>query len=585
MFTTPLSLPSPSPASKRKRSDRDPRRFVHSTPSPPASNLSASPVSPEPSAMAESLTVLLTLSSSTHLPVTTPITPTPAAVHPPTPPMTINTPPPLPVDSNLHWGFLTTAALLQLPRWPGSLTPQIRRRSSWRDRSMTPESFHSLSPSPAMLDVTPPTTPRPEVPSSLKPFPLLQLLSIPPIASSIASALYGHDLRTLRALNREFYEFLYPRRTLPPAFLPDEADSAEDDEVGFHSEPGESWPESLMNVEKYSTLKIQKIAGKRIRKKEDIADGRRSYYHVLLRKTMLCPRTACEGQTEPRGRNCTSAGGNTCVSPEIWTTNRYRYLCPRCISPRRHQLKFNAPLTPASTPLRNPLTVPTQIAFSYDSRPPSTPSTPYNPLTHRPTGPRRGYCTCQVNPWVCRTCYTDRWVKDLLYSRVEWSKACKCLDCGEIWDHSKDPRVPKGAEGADDRERRKGLFLSWVMEGVRKSRIASPIPSSSASSATSSGSEAAKEDGRSDEKKPGVDKRRRGGKGGKVKIKVKERDRVVERERERAGIRPVGCSWCLKRIDAECEEWTAVPDTIRRGQEKGWARKGGYPRLKAEPRV
>lgn len=92
------------------------------------------------------------------------------------------------------------------------------------------------------------------------PLNLLSLLDIPPIAASLAANLYGHDLLNLRRLNTAFCSLL----------------TAETSE-----------------------------------------NSSRPYYHVLLRKTLLCPRT--DITTEPVGTACCSAGGNVgpCVFCDV----------------------------------------------------------------------------------------------------------------------------------------------------------------------------------------------------------------------------------------------------------------------------
>lgn len=86
---------------------------------------------------------------------------------------------------------------------------------------------------------------------SRNPLTLLSLLDIPPIAASLAGQLYGHDLLNLRCLNRQFHSLL-------------------------------------------SSERAQKSS--------------RTYYEVLLLKTLLCPRT--DISLEPVGTPCLSAGGN-----------------------------------------------------------------------------------------------------------------------------------------------------------------------------------------------------------------------------------------------------------------------------------
>jgi hypothetical protein len=139
--------------------------------------------------------------------------------------------------SETSWSFLAHPALRLLPKWPALYTNSAST-VKW-----------------------PPVEKKPEhpIPDS-KPLSLLALLDITPIAASLASHLYGHDLLSLRCLNRSFLSLLSSERA---------------------------------------------------------KNSSRTYYHVLLLKTLLCPRE--DVITEPVGTACRSAGGN--VGPCVFCAN------------------------------------------------------------------------------------------------------------------------------------------------------------------------------------------------------------------------------------------------------------------------
>jgi hypothetical protein len=127
-------------------------------------------------------------------------------------------------ENRFTWSFLSHPILQHLRKWPGlSLT-----------RPTTAPAPAEEAPAPKSGTMN-----------------LLKLLEIPPIATSLASHLYGHDLLSLRVLNRSFNAAL-------------------------------------------ST--------------ETAGDASHSYYHMLLLKSMLCVRS--DTATEPLGSPCKSAGGN-----------------------------------------------------------------------------------------------------------------------------------------------------------------------------------------------------------------------------------------------------------------------------------
>ncbi|KAI5816535.1 hypothetical protein BZA77DRAFT_56393 [Pyronema omphalodes] len=140
-------------------------------------------------------------------------------------------------NSNQQDG-LPLVPLLPLPIWPGlnTLLPPV-----------PPESPESDFPSSQFLD-------------------LLGLFEIHPIASAIASYLYGHDLRNLRLLNSDFRNLI----------------SLGTSEAGYPL-----------------------------------------YFQVLLMKTLSCPRKGTD--TEPIGRPCEDTGGNVgpCILCSTIVCSRY----------------------------------------------------------------------------------------------------------------------------------------------------------------------------------------------------------------------------------------------------------------------
>jgi len=209
-----------------------------------------------------------------------------------------------PGGNSFHWSFLSHPVLKHLRKWPGlASSSSSSSTASVAVAATAPAPQHDHDPaSVSPSSSSPPLTASNDV--SLK---FARLLSIPPIASSIASGLYGRDLLSLRVLNRTFHDVLSTQ---------------------------------VSN------------------------DGQRPYYHTLLLKSLLCTRV--DVTTEPIGIACKGAGGNvgpcmlcatpicsvcsslatvisshrketnlqrqTCVYPEIWTIRRYRYLCPGCCS-------------------------------------------------------------------------------------------------------------------------------------------------------------------------------------------------------------------------------------------------------------
>lgn len=153
-----------------------------------------------------------------------------------------------PNNNSFHWSFLSHPVLEHLRKWPGlSSTAEVAVTA-------TPSAAGG-DPSPASPSPPPPTT------SADVPQKFARLLSIPPIASSIASGLYGRDLLSIRLLSSAFHDVLSTQ-----------------------------------------------ISG----------DGQRPYYHTLLLKSLLCKRT--DVATEPLGTACKSAGGNVgpcvlCATP------------------------------------------------------------------------------------------------------------------------------------------------------------------------------------------------------------------------------------------------------------------------------
>lgn len=46
--------------------------------------------------------------------------------------------------------------------------------------------------------------------------------------------------------------------------------------------------------------------------------------------------------------------------------------------------------------------------------------------------------------------------------------------------------------------------------------------------------------------------------------------------------RPVACAWCVRRVDADVEDWGLRPEKIRRGEERGKRWMAELERRKAE---
>ncbi|TGZ82134.1 hypothetical protein EX30DRAFT_216020 [Ascodesmis nigricans] len=254
-------------------------------------------------------------------------------------------------DNHTEWSFLSHPALRLLPKWPG-----------FYRIDQSPKAKRAISrPQPVQI--------QPQIPASLlvlskKPdLQLFSLLSIPPVAASLASHLYGHDLLNLRRLNSSF--------------------------------------NTLLSTETQN-------------------DGQRPYFHALLLKTLLCPRTDVE--TEPIKVPCLSTGGNvgpcmfcnriictTCVAPEIWTNRRHRYICPPCTAP--------------------------SLSSDEDT------------------------CNCQSLLWMCRSCFIPRWLEDLSYSSGDWStpSGSTCVLCDTKYTHEKDNRLPPQYNST-----RRFPFRNWV---------------------------------------------------------------------------------------------------------------------------
>lgn len=157
-----------------------------------------------------------------------------------TEPIALDSPPRTNTAQNhTSWSFLSHPALRLLPKWPAlyqTAPPNPRKRVINR-----PQPISSVPQIPDSL----------LVPSGKPELQLLSLLSIPPIAASLASHLYGHDLLNLRRLNSSF--------------------------------------NSLLSI-------------------QSPHQGQRPYFHALLLKSLLCPRT--DTTTEPIRVPCRSAGGN-----------------------------------------------------------------------------------------------------------------------------------------------------------------------------------------------------------------------------------------------------------------------------------
>lgn len=151
-----------------------------------------------------------------------------------------------------------------LRKWPGS-QPQPGAAASLPRVSPPPLPAQSAQSAEAG-QTAPAAAPVLAAPAPLR---LLSLLDIPPVASAIASHLYGHDLRSLRQLNSDFHSLLSARTAELPVQLP----APEQTQLPV---PGER--------------------------------RRRPYYHVLLLKSLLCPRR--DPVSEPVGVPCKSRGGN-----------------------------------------------------------------------------------------------------------------------------------------------------------------------------------------------------------------------------------------------------------------------------------
>lgn len=238
----PLHAPEP-PAHKTPAACPVPRpRPAAAYPPSPASSSSSSSATPSPPLLPSSMpdgpvVIRMTgpLPAPALLPPLTVREPDPSRPRklppPPPPPHRCLTPPQDPPSAATAWSFLSHPAVQFLPRWPAG------------EPSTPPEQ----QPTPVS---TPPPAPALE---RRPPLLLLRLLNVPPVAAALAENLYGHDLRSLRQLNRAFYTLLGP------------------------------------------SARARQL-------------GQRSYYETLLRKSLLCPREGCD--TEPRGTPCTSRGGN-----------------------------------------------------------------------------------------------------------------------------------------------------------------------------------------------------------------------------------------------------------------------------------
>lgn len=151
-----------------------------------------------------------------------------------------------PNNNSFAWSFLSHPVLKHLRKWPGlASTTEVTVSAA----PATPDNPDLASPSP------------PPPPSKDVPLKFARLLAIPPIASSIASGLYGRDLLSIRLLNSTFRDVLSTQM---------------------------------------------------------MGDGQRPYYHTLLLKSLLCTRI--DLTTEPLGTACKSAGGNVgpcmlCATP------------------------------------------------------------------------------------------------------------------------------------------------------------------------------------------------------------------------------------------------------------------------------
>lgn len=158
------------------------------------------------------------------------------------------------------WTFLSHPSLRLLPKWPGLYSSSSSSSSSSSLTHLSTPPYRSSNPKVISSLPTPPHTTSPQHP----PLHLLSLLSHPPLASSLASHLYGHDLLNLRLLSTSFSSLL-------------------------------------------SATTSQNSA--------------RSYFHSLLQKSLLCPRA--DTVSDPPGVACSSKGGN--VGPCISCS---RIICP-----------------------------------------------------------------------------------------------------------------------------------------------------------------------------------------------------------------------------------------------------------------
>jgi hypothetical protein len=148
-------------------------------------------------------------------------------------------------ESERSWSFLGHPSLRLLPKWPGLYSAVPPSCASHRLLPVTtsPSETH---PAPSLEGDGAPTEN-----NSPQPLDLLSLFSISPIAASLASNLYGHDLLSLRCLNSTFSRLLSTEVTV---------------------------------------------------------DYKRPYYHALLLKSLLCPREGTD--SDPMGLKCSSTGGN-----------------------------------------------------------------------------------------------------------------------------------------------------------------------------------------------------------------------------------------------------------------------------------
>ena len=149
-------------------------------------------------------------------------------------------------SSTLAWAFLSHPSLRLLRKWPG-----LYAEAKVAIPTELPTSRRQPVPHSPATEVPSENDAVTFKPPPVAPLKLLSLLDIPPIASSLASHLYGHDLLNLRLLNSGFFNLLSSRKS---------------------------------------------------------PTSKRPYFHTLLLKSLLCSRS--DTISEPTGFPCISSGGN-----------------------------------------------------------------------------------------------------------------------------------------------------------------------------------------------------------------------------------------------------------------------------------